>query len=158
MGTRREIRPIAAGLWLITSTSAGFLLGACDSPDPSGLKEYAPRSPGAAIQAVSLSSSHDDKFSPDRAGTEFPDSTRQVAVWYRWDRAPAGKQVGIRWSKGETPVLEQADTLGKPSGESVYVLKLSAGSRLPRGEYQVELFEDGTSVSRIPFRIGNTGD
>jgi photosystem II stability/assembly factor-like uncharacterized protein len=128
------------------------------SPDTSGFKGYAPRPAGAAIQAVSLSSSYDDKFSPDRAGTEFPDSTRQVAVWYRWDRAPAGKQVGIRWSKGATPVLEQADTLVKPSGESVYVLKLSAGSRLPRGEYQVELFEDGTSVSRIPFRIGNTGD
>ncbi len=131
-------------------------LGACTTPDKVALEEYAPESPDADIEAVSLSASDDDTFDPERVGTEFPDTTQQVAVWYKWDNADSGKKVGIRWSKDGEVVLEQGDTLAKISGASAYVLKMAAGSRLPIGDYQVELLEDGVAVTKIPFKVGDS--
>ncbi|MGZ8397590.1 MAG: hypothetical protein ACXWWN_01000 [Gemmatimonadales bacterium] len=104
---------------------------------------------------MSLSASDNDTFDPERVGTEFPDTTNQVAVWYRWDGADSGKKVGIRWSKNGEVVLEQGDTLAKVSGASAYVLKMAAGSKLPVGDYQVELLEDGVAVTKIPFKVGS---
>lgn len=127
---------------------------ACTTPDKAALRDYAPKSPVAVIEAVSLSASDNDTFDPGRAGTEFPDPTKQVAVWYRWNNADSGKQVGIQWSKGEDLILEQRDTLLQASGESVYVLKMGAGSSLPVGEYQVELVEGNVAVTKILFTVG----
>ncbi len=127
---------------------------ACTTPDKAGLEEYAPKSPEAAIEAVSLSASDNDNFDPDRVGTEFPDTTEQVAVWYRWDNANSGTKVGILWSKDGQVVLEQGDTLVKVSGASAFILKLAAGSKLPSGNYQVELLEAGVAVTAIPFKVG----
>jgi hypothetical protein len=132
-------------------------LSACTTPDKAALEEYAPQSPDADIEAVSLSASDDDTFDPERVGTEFPDTTKQVAVWYRWDKADSGKKVGIRWSKNGEVVLEQGDTLAKISGASAYVLKMAAGSKLPIGNYQVELLENGVAVTKIPFKVGDAG-
>lgn len=133
-------------------------LSACTTPDKVALEEYAPRSADADIEAVSLSASDNDTFDPERVGTEFPDTTKQVAVWYRWDDADSGKKVGIRWSKNGEVVLEQGDTLAKVSGASAYVLKMAAGSKLPIGDYQVELLEDGVAVTKIPFKVGSGGE
>jgi hypothetical protein len=130
-------------------------LEACTTADKVALEEYAPKSPDADIEAVSLSASDNDTFDPERVGTEFPDTTEQVAVWYRWDEADSGKKVGIRWSKDGEVVLEQGDTLAKVSGASAYVLKMAAGSKLPIGDYQVELLEDGVAVTKIPFKVGS---
>jgi hypothetical protein len=132
-------------------------LSACTTPDKTALKEYAPKSPDANIQAVSLSASDDDTFDPERVGTEFPDTTKQVAVWYRWENADSGEKVDIRWSKDGEVVLEQADTLAKASGASAYVLKMAAASNLPVGNYQVELLEEGRAVTKIPFKVGAAG-
>jgi hypothetical protein len=128
---------------------------ACTGGDKVALEEYAPQSPDADIEAVSLSASDDDTFDPERVGTEFPDTAKQVAVWYRWDGADSGKKVGIRWSKDGEVVLEQGDTLAKVSGASAYVLKMAEGSKLPIGDYQVELLEDGVAVTKIPFKVGS---
>lgn len=129
-------------------------LGGCTTPDKAALKEFAPQSPDADIEAVSLSASEQDAFDPERVGTEFPDTTKQVAVWYRWNEADSGKKVGIRWTKGGEVVLNQSDTLLKAAGASSYVLKMAAGSKLPIGDYQVELLEDGVAVTKIPFKVG----
>lgn len=129
-------------------------LGACTTPDKVALEEYAPKSSDADIQAVSLSASDEDAFDAERVGTEFPDTTRQVAVWYRWNDADSGKKVGIRWTRGGEVVLNQSDTLLKAAGASSYVLKMAAGSKLPIGDYQVELLEDGVAVTKIPFKVG----
>ena len=132
-------------------------LGACTTPDKVALEEYAPSSPDADIEAVSLSASDNDEFDPERVGTEFPDTTEQVSVWYKWDDADSGKNVGIRWSKDGKVVLEQGDTLLQVSGASAYVLKMAAGSKLPIGDYQVELLENGVAVTKIPFKVGDPG-
>jgi hypothetical protein len=130
-------------------------LSACTTTDKVALKDFAPKSPDADIVAVSLSASDNDTFDPERVGTEFPDTTKQVAVWYRWKEADSGKKVDIRWSKGGDVILEQNDTLRRPSGASAYVLKMGAGSNLPTGAYQVELLEEGNAVTKIPFQIGS---
>ncbi len=135
-----------------------FTAGAsCTSADKAALEEYAPQSPDADIEAVSLSASDNDTFDPERVGTEFPDTARQVAVWYRWDGADSGKKVGIRWSRDGEVILEQGDTLAQLSGASAYVLKMAAGSKLPIGDYQVELLEDGVAVTKIPYKVGSEG-
>ena len=139
----------------ITQLLILMMLGGCTTPDKVALQEYAPQSPDADIEAVSLSASDDDTFDPERVGTEFPDTTEQVAVWYRWQDADSGKKVGIRWSKDGEVVLEQGDTLAKVSGASAYILKMAAGSKLPIGDYQVELLEDGVAVTKIPFKVGD---
>lgn len=132
-------------------------LSACTTPDKVALEEYAPQSPDADIEEVSLSASENDTFDPERVGTEFPDTTKQVAVWYKWDDADSGKKVGIRWSKDGEVVLEQGETLAKLAGASAYVLKMAAGSKLPIGDYQVELLENGVAVTKIPFKVGDPG-
>jgi hypothetical protein len=147
--------PEARPLLRLAFVPALLALSACTTPDKTALQEYAPQSAEADIEAVSLSASDDDAFDPERVGTEFPDTTKQVAVWYRWDNADSGKKVGIRWSKNGAVVLEQGDTLAKVSGASAYVLKMAAGSRLPIGDYQVELLEDGVAVTKIPFKVGS---
>jgi len=129
-------------------------LSGCTTPDKVALPEFAPASSEADIEEVSLSASDNNTFDPERVGTEFPDTTKQVAVWYRWDDADSGKKVGIRWSKNGEVVLEQGDTLAKLAGASSYVLKMAAGSKLPIGDYQVELLEDGVAVTKIPFKVG----
>jgi hypothetical protein len=141
--------------WLLATLACITGLGACTSPEKVALAKYAPQSSDADIEAVSLSASEDDTFDPERVGTEFPDTTRQVAVWYRWDDADSGKKVGIRWTKNGEVVLEQGDTLAKASGASAYVLKMAAGSKLPIGDYQVELLENGVAVTKIPFTVGD---
>jgi hypothetical protein len=152
------MRPVDPRLFRFAFVAALLALGACTPPDKTALEEYAPKSPDADIEAVSLSASDNDTFDPERVGTEFPDTTEQVAVWYRWDDADSGKKVGIRWSKDGQVVLEQGDTLAKVSGASAYVLKMAAGSKLPIGNYQVELLEDGVAVTKIPFKVGEAGE
>lgn len=152
MGTRDWYWPGHSALSIVLLT-----ISACTTPDKVALKEYAPKSPDADIEAVSLSSSSDDNFEPSRVGTEFPDTTQQVAVWYKWNGADSGKKVAIRWTKGGEVVLDQSDTLLKASGASSYVLKMAAGSNLPIGDYQVELLEDGVAVTKIPFKVGAGG-
>ena len=148
----RALDPLRSACALMLALLA---LGGCTTPDKVALEEYAPKSPDADIEAVSLSATDDDTFDPSRVGTEFPDTTEQVAVWYKWKDADSGKKVGIRWSKDGQVVLEQGDTLAKLSGTSAYILKMAAGSKLPIGDYQVELLEDGVAVTKIPFKVGD---
>jgi hypothetical protein len=138
--------------------AAVMVLSACTTPDKTALDEYAPKSSDAVIEAVSLSASDNDTFDPNRVGTEFPDTTKQVAVWYRWKGADSGKKVGIRWSKAGNVILEQGDTLANASGASAFVLKMAAASNLPVDDYQVELLEDGVGVTTIPFKIGTDAE
>ncbi len=118
------------------------------------LGAYAPRSPKAAIKAVSLSSSDHNAFDPARVGTAYPDTTRQVVVWYRWAGADPAAKVAIHWFQGETKVLEQGEAFAKPAGSSAWVLKMGAGSTLPPGSYRVELLENEKPVTSIPFHVG----
>lgn len=142
----------------MTLYSAAFTMAGCvtgeKAADAAALGAYAPRSPHAAIKAVSLSSSDHDAFDPAHAGTAFPDTTHQVVVWYRWAGADPAAKVAIHWLKGNDKVLEQGEAFAKAAGSSAWVLKMDAGGLLPTGNYRVELLENGKPVTRIPFRVG----
>jgi hypothetical protein len=142
--------------WSLYATA--IALAGCTTGDKAAesaaLAQYAPRSPSAAIKAVSLSSSDEDTFEPARAGTAHPDTTRQVVVWYRWAGADPTAKVAIHWFKEDTKILEQGEAFAKPAGSSAWVLKMGAGSTLPSGNYRVELLENDQAVTSIPFNIG----
>jgi hypothetical protein len=148
------MRELSLETGYVTLIYAALGLSACTTPDKVALHKYAPKSGTGAIEAVSLSPSEHDAFEPKRVGTELSDSTAQVAVWYRWAHADSGLRVGIRWSKSGEVVLQQEDTLREVAGASAYVMKLSGGSALPTGEYDVQLLENGVPVTHIPFKVG----
>lgn len=129
-------------------------LSACSEARDFALQEYAPKSPQAAIKEVSLGTSDSDNFDPARVATRFPAGTKKVLVWYRWEGANKDTKVAIRWSWEGNTVLEQGEAFGKPAGSAAWVLKMGAGGDLPPGKYQVELFENETSVTAIPFQVG----
>jgi hypothetical protein len=138
--------------------SVSAIVAGCTTGDKAAektaLSQYAPRSPDAAIKAVSLSSSDREAFDPARAGTTYPDTTRRVVVWYRWAGADPAAKVDIHWFKGNEKVLEQGEAFAKPSGSSAWVLKMDAGGTLPADNYRVDLLENGKQVTSIPFQVG----
>jgi hypothetical protein len=132
-----------------------YALSACGSAEDAAMAEYAPQQPDAAIQAVNLGTSDSERFDFDRTGTEFPDGTDRVLVWYRWDGADAGTRMDNRWWLGERQVLSQGEVVNDAAGNAAWLLMMDAGSPLPNGSYRVELLENGTVVTTIPFNIGS---
>ena len=132
-------------------------LSACGQKEDFALKEYAPKSATASIKSVSLSTSDSNKFDPQRVATQFPAGTKKVFVWYRWDDGDKDKKVAIHWSLGSTSLLKQGEALGGKSGTAAWILQLGAGGDLPSGNYKVELLENGSVVTAIPFQVGSVG-
>ena len=130
-------------------------LTACSQQEDFSLKEYAPKSATASIKNVSLSTSESNKFDPQRVGTQFPAGTKRVLVWYRWDDGDKDKKVAIHWSLGDTSLLKQGEALGGKTGTAAWILQLGAGGDLPSGNYKVELLENGSVVTAIPFQVGS---
>ena len=104
---------------------------------------------------MSFGTNAKDSIQGAAIGTALPATADRALVWYRWDGAPDGHHVQIKWySDPEMPIMEQEEKLDKPFGDSAWVLKTPSGSPLPSGTYRVELLENGTVVSKIPFTVG----
>lgn len=138
---------------LIFTLTLGLI--ACGQKEDFALKEYAPKSAKASIKNVSLSTSDSNKFDPQRVATQFPAGTKKVLVWYRWEDGDKDKKVDIHWSMGSTSLLKQGEALGGKSGTAAWIMQLGAGGDLPSGNYKVELLENGSVVTAIPFRVGS---
>jgi hypothetical protein len=119
------------------------------------LDQYKPKDATAVIKAVSLSSSEQRRFNPQAVGTEFPEGTTHVAVWYRWEGALPGHRLEVHWFHEDTKVLEQDEQVTKQAGAEAWVLEATGGP-LPTGRYRVDLLENGKTVTSIPFRVGGT--
>jgi len=133
---------------------AGAPVGAAGPAEPfKTLDQYKPKDATAVIKAVSLSSSDQRRFNPQAVGTEFPDGTSHIAVWYRWEGALPGHRLEVHWFHEGTRVLEQNDQVTKQAGAEAWVLEATGGS-LPPGRYRVDLLENGKTVTSIPFRVG----
>lgn len=142
-----------ATAWLIFTLALG--LNACTVKEDFALKEYAPASANAAIKQVSLGTSDTNKFDAQRVATQFPAGTKKVLVWYGWEGANKDTKVDILWWMGDTTLLKQGEALGKESGTAAWILQMGAGGDLPQGNYKVELLENGSVVTTIPFQIGS---
>ncbi len=151
-----EVKPLESGKPV---TTIPFRIGVQTAASASGTKQYplldqfTPKDPGAAIKAVSLSSSESNRFDPAKVGTEFGEGVQRMVVLYRGEGAKKGQRVAIRWSREGTLMLEQEQTLATPAGIAGKVLLMSGQGPLPAGSYQVELLEDAKQVTTIPFRI-----
>lgn len=53
-----------------------------------------------------------------------------------------------------SPEPQPADPRQVELAVAEHVLKMAAGSKLPIGNYQVELLENGVAVTKIPFKVG----
>ncbi|HUP00611.1 MAG TPA: hypothetical protein VM737_03700 [Gemmatimonadota bacterium] len=148
---RRRSFPSARALGLLAGAIG---LGACAGGDEGAMEEFAPSSDDAAIVSVSLGTNDTDTWDPSRAGTEFPEGTDRVVVWYRWEDAEEGLRIDNRWSTGGEIILEQGENVTQPAGDAAWFLKSASGGALPAGAYEVELLEDGEGVTTIPFRVG----
>jgi hypothetical protein len=143
---------LAGTLLVVISTVSG----AAGTAEPFKiLDQYRPRAATAVIKAVSLSASDQQRFNPQAVGTEFPGSTTHVVVWYRWEGALPGYRLEVHWFHEGTKVLEQGEQVTKHAGAEAWVLKATAGP-LPAGRYRVDLLENGTMVTSVPFRVGGT--
>jgi hypothetical protein len=120
---------------------------------PQALKQFAPESADATIKEVSLGTSDTDELDPKRTGTQFPEGTTKVVVWYRWAGAKPGMRFDNRWHYEGQAVREQGETVQEPAGTATWYLNFSTGA-LPTGSYRVELLENGTIITTIPFHIG----
>lgn len=132
-------------------------LTACGQSEDFALKEYAPKSASSSIKAVSLGTSDSNSFDAKRVATQFPAGTKKVLVWYRWEGADKDSKVAIHWSMGNVSALQQGEAFGKESGTAAWVLEMGAGGDLPAAGYKVELLENGTIVTTIPFQVGAGG-
>ena len=110
------------------------------------LDGYAPKSPSAAIKAVSLGTSSGDSFDPKRTGTQFPKGIDRVVVWYRWSGADKSLQIDNVWYQEGESVLEQGEAVEKEAGDAAWIMKLQDGGPLDEGSYEVRLLENGTVV------------
>lgn len=144
-----------ATAWLIFTLTLGLNACTYKEKEDFALKEYAPTSANAAIKQVSLGTSDTNKFDAQRVGTQFPAGTKKVLVWYRWEGANKDTKVDIVWWMGDTTLLKQGEALGKESGTAAWILQMGAGGDLPQGNYKVELLENGSIVTTIPFQIGS---
>lgn len=156
LGTAARLVALAAALVLaIGGIAGGSFLQPRNPALPPTLAQYAPQNTQAAIKAVSLSSGESTDLDPAAIGTEFPEGVRRVVVWYYWDDGKPDRRVDIRWSKDGNTILAQSEQLAERTGSSAWFLDMSAGnSALPAGNYIVELQENGTRVTAVPFRIG----
>jgi hypothetical protein len=152
-GWRRRRAAAVASLLIVV---AGPPIEAAGAAEPfKTLDQYKPKDPSAVIKAVSLSSGDQRRFNPQAVGTEFPDGTSHVAVWYRWEGAFPGHRLEVHWFHEGTKVLEQNEQVTKQAGAEAWVLEATGGS-LPTGRYRVDLLENGKTVTSIPFRVGGT--
>lgn len=138
-------------------TMAAWACSSSSNPagDAGALDEYAPKSSNAAIKAVSLGTSNDNSFDPERTGTQFPTGTVRVLVWYRWSGADESLRIENVWYEEGQQVLQQGEVVGKQSGDAAWFFNTAAGGPLPDGNYEVRLVEDGTVVATIPFKVGD---
>lgn len=153
MSIRRSVFVGLAALLLpLSGCTCGAKIG---DPRPADeLAAYRPTDPDAVIDAVKLGTNTEDKITGATIGTSLPATADRAIVWYRWDDAKEGHHVQIRWSMDGEQILEQEEKLDTPFGDSAWVLKTPTGSPLPAGSYKVELVENGTVVSTIPFTVG----
>ena len=84
----------------------------------------------------------------------LPEGVNEIEARYEWNEANIGRRLGVRWFKDDQMVLEQGEPVATTSGETKWALKMQDGSALPKGNYRVELMEDGELRVPVEFAIG----
>lgn len=85
--------------------------------------------------------------------SRFSYGTRQIFVFFDFEKAQAGTNIDLCWYYGGKEVDTKTDTLEEPSGSRVYQFLKKDGSILPRGAYSLRVMQDNKAV--IPEYIFN---
>lgn len=154
--TRRSLA-LAVTVFLTVLQAPGCTCGAKvgDVRPAHEIAAYKPTLPDAKIDAVSFGTNAKDSIQGATIGTSLPATADRAIVWYRWDGAPDGHHVQVKWYyQPDQPIMDQEEKLEAPFGDSAWVLKKADGTALTAGDYKVDLIENGTIVSSIPFTVG----
>ena len=85
--------------------------------------------------------------------SRFSYGTRQVFVFFDFEKAQIGTNVDVCWSYGGREVRTDTYKLEEFSGSKVYSLLKEDGSILPRGAYSIRIMQDEKPV--IPEYVFN---
>ena len=85
--------------------------------------------------------------------SRFSYGTRQIFVFFDFEKAQIGTNVDLCWYYGGREVDTNSYTLEEPSGSKVYQFLKKDGSILPRGAYSLKIMQDDRSV--IPEYVFN---
>jgi hypothetical protein len=88
------------------------------------------------------------------SGSTYPRGVAEVRAQYAWKDATVGTPLGVQWFSGDDKILENGEPIAQASGDTTWILEMSAGGELPGGNYHVVLVENGRPARSIPFTIG----
>ena len=85
--------------------------------------------------------------------SRFSYGTRQIFVFFDFEKAQIGTNVTVSWRYGGKEVRTDTYIFEEPSGYRVYCLLKEDGSLLPRGAYSLKIMQDDKTV--IPEYVFN---
>ena len=85
--------------------------------------------------------------------SRFSYGTRQIFVFFDFEKAQIGTDIAVNWYYGGKEVLADVHRLEETEGHRVYCLLKEDGSLLPKGAYSLKITQDDKSV--IPEYVFN---
>ena len=85
--------------------------------------------------------------------SRFPYGTRQIFVFFDFEKAQIGTNLAVSWYYREKEVRTDFYVLEETSGYRVYCLLKEDGSLLPKGAYSLKIMQDNKAV--IPEYVFN---
>ena len=105
------------------------------------------------IHNVVLSDEIENKSRLTGTISRFSYGTRQIFVFFDFEKAQPGTNITVRWYYGEREIRNDVYSLDETSGYRVFCLLKEDGSLLPRGAYSLKIMQDNKAV--IPEYVFN---
>jgi hypothetical protein len=105
------------------------------------------------IQNIVLSDEIENKSRLTGTISRFSYGTRQIFVFFDFDKAQIGTNIAVCWNYGGREIRTDIYTLEEPSGFKVYCLLKEDGSLLPRGTYSLKIMQNDKAI--IPEYVFN---
>ncbi|MCL1941615.1 MAG: hypothetical protein FWG09_06695 [Synergistaceae bacterium] len=86
--------------------------------------------------------------------SRFSYGTRQIFVFFDFEKAQIGTDIAVNWYYGGKKVLADVRRLEETSGHRAYGLSKEDGSLLPKGAYSLRIMQgDKTVIPEYVFNI-----
>ncbi|MCL2146304.1 MAG: hypothetical protein FWH52_00730 [Synergistaceae bacterium] len=105
------------------------------------------------IQNVVLSDEIENKSRLTGTISRFSYGTRQMFVFFDFEKAQVGDSITLRWYYGDKEIRSDVYKLDETSGYRVFCLLKEDGSLLPRGAYSLKIMQGDKAV--IPEYVFN---
>jgi hypothetical protein len=91
--------------------------------------------------------------SPVGATQRFPRTASKVALFFRYQDAPAGTELDLRWGQGKEVRSRQLVIIDDETGQAVSYIYTGSGQPFEPGLHWVELSLNGQRLGRIEYVI-----